>query len=128
MADDLSRNQRIVLDALTAASRPKTAYALLDDVRAKGIKAPPQVYRALDKLIDLGLAHRIESLNAFVACCRGHHDCGGTVVFMLCDLCGAVDEFSDKDMSERIGRLCAERDFLPTKQTLEIHGRCAACV
>ncbi|MEO1197713.1 MAG: Fur family transcriptional regulator [Pseudomonadota bacterium] len=127
MADPLTRNQQLVLDALSSAERPQTAYALLDRVRADGIKAPPQVYRALEKLVAEGLAHRIESLNAFVACCHGHGHCAGTVVFMICDDCGHVDEFVDAALSQRIKELSLEQNFQPNKETLEIRGSCAAC-
>ena len=61
---ELTRNQNLVLGALTQATGPLSAYGILDQVRSDGIKAPLQIYRALDKLVEKGLAHRLESLNA----------------------------------------------------------------
>ncbi|HSM41507.1 MAG TPA: transcriptional repressor, partial [Afifellaceae bacterium] len=65
----------MVFDTLLAADGPLSAYDILDRLRDKGFRAPLQVYRALDKLLALGLVHRLESLNAFIAC--AHPDCEG---------------------------------------------------
>ena len=69
----LTRNQQLVYDALTGADTPLSAYSLLDQLRESGFRAPLQVYRALEKLIELGQVHRLESINSFVAC--QHSDC-----------------------------------------------------
>ena len=66
--NNLSKNQRIVLDIIEKAKGPLKAYSILFNVQKKGIKAPPQIYRALNKLIKIGKIHKIESKNAFVAC------------------------------------------------------------
>ena len=63
----------LVLKVLAKANAPLSAYSLLDKLREYGLKAPPQVYRALEKLIEIGKVHRIESMNAFIAC--GHNLC-----------------------------------------------------
>ena len=66
----LTKNQSVVLNALKSGDTPMTAYEILglERVRAAGLKAPLTIYRALDKLIKAGLVHRIETINAFVAC------------------------------------------------------------
>mgnify|MGYP000539494457 CR=1 FL=1 len=66
--NNLSKNQQIVFDIIEKSSEPVKAYSILFNVKKKGIKAPPQVYRALEKLIEVGEVHKIESLNSFVAC------------------------------------------------------------
>ena len=63
----LTRNQQIVFDIINKSSEPLKAYTILSNVQKKGIKAPPQVYRALDKLIEMGKIHKIESKKSFVA-------------------------------------------------------------
>src|SRR5665647_1791430 len=90
-ASGLTRNQHLVLDALTGAEAPLSAYGILDQVRAEGIRAPLQVYRALEKLQQMGLAHRLESLNAFIACAHAHDHPGGITAFAICEGCGRVD-------------------------------------
>jgi Fur family zinc uptake transcriptional regulator len=130
-AHDLTRNQSLVLDTLSRADAPLSAYTILDRLRDAGFRAPLQVYRALDKLTGMGLVHRLESLNAFVACTHGHgkdhaHS-HGLVAFAICENCGQVDEFSDEVVVERLSGWSREHGFRPQKTTLEIRGTCSAC-
>ena len=124
-----------IMEALTEAARPLSAYDLLDRLRPTGVAAPLTVYRALDKLMASGKVHRIESLNAFVACRHGehHHDEAETappraVGFAICDGCGTVDEFSDADLFAHLSDRLAARGFVPRSSAIEVHGRCAGCV
>ena len=55
--NNLSKNQQIVLDIIEKAKGPLKAYSILFNVQKKGIKAPPQIYRALDKLIKDNLGY-----------------------------------------------------------------------
>ena len=64
----LSKNQQIIFDFIEKAKEPLKAYSILFNVQKKGIKAPLQVYRALDKLVEIGKIHKVESRNAFIAC------------------------------------------------------------
>jgi Fur family zinc uptake transcriptional regulator len=91
-ADDpkLTRNQNLVLSVLQSCDQPLTAYTILGRLRDDGIKAPLQVYRALEKLLEAGLIHRLESMNAFVVCCHSRH---GQIhprmtTFAICEACG----------------------------------------
>ena len=65
---NLSKNQKIIFDLIDKSSEPLKAYSILFNVQKKGINAPLQVYRALDKLVEIGKIHKIESRNAFIAC------------------------------------------------------------
>jgi len=124
---DLTRNQSLVLDTLTGATGPLSAYGILDRVRGDGIKAPLQIYRALDKLVELGLAHRLESLNAFVACAHAdeHHE--GLAAFAICESCGRVDEFADEVVEERLAAWSRSTGFKTERTTIEIRGHCKDC-
>lgn len=133
-ARDLTRNQSLVLDRLTRAEAPVSAYGLLDQLREEGLRAPLQVYRALDKLVELGLAHRLESLNAFVACAHAHDHAapaaahpGGTTAFAICENCGRVDEFSDAQVQQRLAGWADDAGFRPRLTTIELRGRCRDC-
>jgi Fur family zinc uptake transcriptional regulator len=125
---ELTRNQHLVLDALTGATGPLSAYGILDRVRSEGIKAPLQIYRALDKLLEMGLAHRLESLNAFVACAHAHGDHEGLAAFAICESCGRVDEFADDVVEERLGIWSRGSGFTSERTTIEIRGHCKDCV
>ena len=130
----LSDNDQSVLSALGQAEKPLSAYDILDRARSEALKAPVQVYRALEKLEDRGLVHRIEALNAFVACsehdeaCRGqeHRHAAHRPGFVICSGCGSVREFEDERVSG-IAEKAAGRGFAIELVSLEVYGRCAAC-
>lgn len=124
---DLTRNQTLVLKTLTGAEAPLGAYTILDRLRDDGFRAPLQVYRALDKLQEFGLVHRLESLNAFVACCQPHSHEHEMTAFAICRDCGRVDEFSDAAIQARLGEWVRANRFTPAKTTIEISGHCADC-
>ncbi|MBO0662895.1 transcriptional repressor [Jiella sp. MQZ9-1] len=124
----LTRNQALVLEVLTRADEPLSAYAILDRLRDEGLRAPLQVYRALDKLLETGEVHRLDSLKAFVACSHPHdHPCTGLVAFAICESCARVFEFSDSAIEARFAAWAVEKAFLTKSTTLEISGICAAC-
>lgn len=122
----LPRNQRLVFDALREAGKPLSAYEILDLLRPLGISAPPTVYRALRWLIERGEVHRVESLNAFVACSHSH-DAGEAVLFMICDDCGSIREVSDSSVAQRLRRRAWNCNFDSRSATVELHGQCAVC-
>ena len=124
---DLTRNQGLVLGALNQTGGPLSAYDILDRLRGDGLRAPLQVYRALDKLVERGLAHRLESLNAFVACADAHCHRKGLIAFAICEGCGKVDEFADPVIEERLGAWAHGTGFKVERTTMEIRGKCAAC-
>jgi Fur family zinc uptake transcriptional regulator len=121
----LSPNDQRVLDVLESADGPQTAYQILDQLRDAGVRAPTTVYRALDRLVGAGRAHRLESMNAFV-CCDGHEHHEATA-FAICDDCGAVTEFGEPRVFEPIVTWSRGRGFAVGRMTLELHGRCAGC-
>lgn len=125
---DLTRNQELVLGALTGTPKPLSAYDILDRLRGDGLKAPLQIYRALDKLVERGLAHRLESLNAFVACADSHCHRKGLIAFAICADCGKVEEFADPVIEERMGGWARSTGFKVERTTMEIRGRCAGCL
>ena len=124
---NLTKNQALVMNALKNADAPLSAYTLLDELRAEGFRAPLQVYRALDKLVEFGMVHRLESLNAFVACsdprCNDHK----TTAFMICDTCGQVNEISDPKLTNQLQNLAQNSDFSVKKSTIELSGSCQDC-
>jgi Fur family transcriptional regulator, zinc uptake regulator len=124
----LTRNQSLVLSALTSAGAPLSAYTILDRLRDEGFRAPLQVYRALEKLLAEGLVHRLESINSFVACAHPHHHEHGLAGFAICEDCGQVEEFSDEIVEERLGAWSRGHGFKPSRTTVEIRGVCSDCL
>lgn len=130
----LSRNDQKILGALGRSEKPLSAYDILGRARSDALKAPVQVYRSLEKLERRGLVHRIEALNAFVACSEHDERCSRTQHrhdehrpgFVVCRDCGSVREFED----ERVGGIAGEAaggDFEVELIALEVYGRCGAC-
>lgn len=127
----LTKNQSVVRDALMDAGRAMTAYDILDAVRAEGIRAPVQVYRALERLLETGLVHRIESMNAFVACAHDHGHDGGAhgdvVAFSICKDCGDVSELSASAIAPSVEALAKPAKFATESAIVELRGHCSAC-
>ncbi|MBB4264857.1 Fur family transcriptional regulator [Roseospira visakhapatnamensis] len=122
----LTRNQGLVLDLLRTVGEPLGAYAILDRLRSQGLRAPAQVYRALDRLAALGLVHRLETRNAFVACTRGAHPPQVTV-FVLCDRCGAARELADDGHTAALAALARRAGFQVLGGRIELRGLCGRC-
>jgi Fur family zinc uptake transcriptional regulator len=125
----LTKNQALVFDKLTASGGPMSAYQILDDLREEGFRAPLQVYRALDKLMADGLVHKLESLNAFVACAHPEEKCGshGLTAFAICNACGNVFEFHHHGLEHDLEGVLGKKGFKPEKTVVEIRGKCANC-
>ncbi|MCB5175101.1 MULTISPECIES: Fur family transcriptional regulator [Microvirga] len=123
--DELNETQKRVYRILVAAQNPLSAYEVLDRMRSKGAVTPPTVYRSLDKLIEKGLAHRLESLNAYVTCSHPHHH--DMAAFAICEECGSVKEFTDSQISERLSHWSDAHAFSPKKVTVEVRGLCETC-
>lgn len=123
----LTRNQGEVLSALKGADKPLTAYEILGlaKIRRAGLKAPLTIYRALDKLMDQGLVHRIESLNAFVHCDHGPHD--HATGFLICSDCGRTLEVHLDDCEDHLAGRAREQGFAVDAVKVEMTGRCPDC-
>ena len=129
--ESLTPLRRRVLELLLDAPGPAKAYDLLTQLGDdSGAAKPPTIYRALEFLLQVGLAHKIESLNAFVAC-SDPHDHGthahGVTAFAICEDCGAVSEFHDDVIETRLTAWQKTQHFKPEKTTIEIRGHCRAC-
>ena len=123
----LTKNQSLVLGVLSSANAPLSAYAILDSLKEEGFRAPLQVYRAIEKLQELSLVHRLESLNAFVACkdpgCSGHQ----ITAFAICNDCTRVEEISDHKLTEMLEAISAEKNFSLESSVVELSGKCRDC-
>lgn len=124
----LTKNQKLVYDVLLEAETPLSAYAILESLRHDGLKAPAQIYRALEKLLECHAVHRIESLNAFVAC--RHESCAEhnrTHAFTICENCKRVQELDVGDLTPSLSLISNTHAFKAKQATLEISGVCQNC-
>tara|TARA_Y100000992_G_C21083837_1_gene404647 strand:+ start:288 stop:686 length:399 start_codon:yes stop_codon:yes gene_type:complete len=123
----LSKNQQIVLDIIEKSKEPLKAYSILFNVQKKGIKAPLQVYRALEKLIKLGKIHKVESKNAFVACKNSNCEISKATVFSICEICEKVTEIANTKLSNYLSNFEDNTGMKYKKYNLEFFGLCKKC-
>ena len=123
----LSKNQQIIFDLIDKSSEPLKAYTILYNVQKKGINAPPQVYRALDKLVEIGKIHKIESKNAFVACKNSDCEISKATAFSICESCEVVDEISDVKLSKYLSSFNHKKGMKFKRFNLEFFGLCKKC-
>ena len=125
--NNLSKNQKIIFDIIHNSSEPLKAYSILFNVQKKGIKAPLQVYRALDKLVELGKIHKIESRNAFIACQNSSCQISKATAFSICENCEKVSEISNSNLSKYLSNFTDKSGMKYSKYNLEFFGLCKKC-
>lgn len=115
--------RRRTLEILLESHAALGAYDILARLDAEGLGSkPPVAYRALNFLVEQGLAHRIERLNAFVACT--HPGAVHDPAFMICRDCGTVAE---AEMPATIDASAQISGFQVERTVLESEGLCPQC-
>ena len=117
--------RRRVFELIWQQHKPIGAYEVLENLQQDSRAAPPTVYRALDFLLDLGLVHRINSLNAYVGCIHPEYPHDGQ--FLICKSCKAFAELDSPLITAAIEQSAAETDFEVHQHTIEIMGLCPRC-
>ncbi|QPK63941.1 transcriptional repressor [Methylomonas sp. LL1] len=115
-----------ILELIWNSHRAIKAYDLLDQIRPINDAAKPStVYRALDFLLEQGLIHRVESLNAFVGCRSSgtQHD----QLLLICTACHNVEERAAPNVFVALAEEMRNATFSPQRKTIEIHGLCNSC-
>lgn len=120
----LTATRRRVAEILLSEHRALGAYEILDVLRAEGLGSqPPVAYRALDFLVKNGFAHRVERLNAFIAC--NHPGENHNPAFLICRSCNKVAEARPSD--GQLGAVAAAAGFQIEQTVVEAEGLCPAC-
>jgi len=115
-----------VLQILLEAHRAMGAYEVLDRLAAEGFgNQPPVAYRALEFLVEAGLAHRVQRLNAFAACM--HPGEAHAPVFLICRACDTVAEAAATPLRAALDGVAAELGFRVERASFEAMGLCPAC-
>ena len=123
----LTEQRKSALQLLCVAEKPLSAYDLLERMRdVVRNPAPPTVYRALNFLLEQGLVHKLESLNAYVGC--AHPDHPHASQFLICDDCGEVAEVEDPSVAMSLKAAGNEIGFRTRRPVVELLGTCAQCV
>ena len=120
----LTPPRRRVLELLFESGQPVKAYDLMAAYQPGAPAKPPTVYRALEFLERKGLAHRIASISAYVACTSGGRD--HAAAFLICDCCGATSEV-EPAAAKAMAEQATKAGFALRAVTVEANGLCAAC-
>ncbi|MCB2095931.1 MAG: transcriptional repressor [Rhodobacteraceae bacterium] len=118
--------RRRTLEILLESHKAMGAYDVLERLVADGFgNQPPVAYRALEFLVEQGLAHRIRRLNAFAACM--HPGEAHVPVFLICTSCQLVAEAPADDVRGAMDAAAASIGFVIERTNVEAVGRCPAC-
>lgn len=122
----LTPTRKRVLELVWDSHKPVGAYTLLELLTEDGHRpAPPTVYRALEFLLEQGLVHRIDSLNAFVGCT--HPGERHRTLFLICRVCHRAQEIAAGAIENAVAAEAVQHGFRMEKLTLEVEGICHTC-
>lgn len=121
----LTKNERLVWDVLSETGEPLKAYEILDRLKAKDVRAPMTVYRALDGLEQRGFVHKLDGLSSYVRC---NHDGPHEVqAFLVCESCSTVREIEVDAVAAVVAPAVRRARFDMHMARLEVRGVCDAC-
>jgi Fur family zinc uptake transcriptional regulator len=116
-----------VLELIWSSHKAVKAYELLDRIKPQmdNVK-PATIYRALDFLIEQGLIHRVESLNAFVGCNSSDHQ--HEQLLLICKHCNEVEERPATEVMQALSEEFDRAGFVVHSKAIEVHGICVKCL
>jgi Fur family zinc uptake transcriptional regulator len=116
-----------VLELVWESHKAVKAYELLDRIKPlQNTAKPATIYRALDFLIEQGLIHRVESLNAFVGCSSSGHQ--HEQLLLICKHCNEVEERLATEVMQALSQEFDQAGFIVHSKAIEVHGICVKCV
>jgi len=122
----LTESRKMVVEVLDSVQRPLSPYDIQKYLQEKGKELNHvTIYRVLDLLCSLNLAHRVNIAGGFVRCTLGGQEgCHG---HMVCRSCGSITEFSDKAFCRRENKVAEELGFFAEQHVIEFSGLCSSC-
>ena len=122
----LGVNDKWVFDILLSEHRPFSAYEIAEQIAHAGKPLQAiQVYRAVETLINLGVAHRVALKNGYMAC-HSPDKCAAQQI-LICSSCNQVAELEHSKLNATITSSIKECGFVPERQKLELLGLCPNC-
>jgi len=111
-----------IFQLLIEAPHPLGAYEIIDRLNGVGAQKPPTVYRALNWLIEHGLAAKIAYNSRYTAMPIGVE--ADDLAFVICKKCGDTDTFEAPSLSKQLHQTAKDRGFAKTQMVIEIIGLC----
>ena len=126
MGKGVGRNDEPVLNLLLSNHRIFSAYDIAEKISEMGKRVQPiQIYRSLEKLIALGLVHRLSTRNGFIACYEDGECATGQ--FLICTECESVKEIDSQLINTEIKDSAQENSFSIANKSVEVLGLCSNC-
>ena len=126
MGKSIGRNDEPVLNLLLSNHRIFSAYDIAETISEVGKRVQPiQIYRSLEKLIALGLVHRLSTKNGFIACYEDGECATGQ--FLICTECESVKEIDSQLLDKEIKGSAKENNFSVASKSIEVLGLCSNC-
>jgi Fur family transcriptional regulator, ferric uptake regulator len=119
--------RRSVIDLLAEQDCCLTAQEIFDRLRASGRRVGiASVYRVLELLISEGFVQRID-LGAGSSRYEPIHSGGDHHHHLVCDSCGKVEAFEDRELERAIHRLETSSGYEVAAHDVVLHGACGDC-
>ena len=124
----LTPSRTLVIKTLSKHEKPVSAYELRDEInKSKNLRISiSQIYRVLGFWIDLGLIHKISSINKFLLCVTP--DEKHTHMLNYCTVCEKVYETCNERIELNLKESTAKLDLeFNTTRSVEIPVICPQC-
>jgi Fe2+ or Zn2+ uptake regulation protein len=121
-----TKPRKLVLEVLEETERPLSPYDIQGILRTRGKHLNHvTIYRILDLLCSLNLAHKVLSHGGFVRCSLGATE--GCHRLMVCRQCGAIKEFADRELCREEKAFTEDLGFYTEHHFSEFSGLCSSC-
>jgi len=121
-----TRPRKLVLEVLEEIEKPLSPYDIQGILRQRGkYLNHVTIYRILDLLCSLNLAHKMLSSGGFVKCSLDAVE--GCHRFMVCQQCGALQEFADEGLCRKENEFAQNLGFHTEYHLSEFSGFCSRC-
>lgn len=121
----LTPQRLAIAEALARTGKEATVQELYDQVRRRHpYIGRATIFRAVDMLVEAGLAQRLERpghVSAYVWCAPGHHH------HLICTSCRTVEELDEAAVTPLLDAIARRRGFRVDHATLDFYGECRAC-
>lgn len=119
--------RRSIFEILLTAHKPVKAYDIIECMRDRGQRlTPASIYRTLEFLLEHGLAHRVNALNAYVPCTGPHEE--QALLLFVCSECRETTEIDDSVLYDAVRSRLDGLGLSLRDGCIEIQGTCRNCI
>lgn len=118
-----------IVQLLAKTNKALTPYEMRDNLKKQKIHADVvTIYRVLETLEQLALAHKVLAFSGYIRCNTTEKDSEEICHhYLLCKNCHNVEEVEGEDLSKLEGKISRDRHFSIQSHYLEFMGLCVNC-